>query len=357
MTSINDAYKKMIDGGLLAPDPRQKDAVTALEKLSLRMVEKNGGLFRKKQPPARGIYLQGSVGRGKTMVMDLFFKHAPVDKKRRVHFHAFMLEVHDQLHKLRGEMSTDDLLLHVANIISKNTRLLCLDEFQVKDVADAMILGRLFTALFDRGVTIVMTSNVRPDDLYEDGLNRDSFLPFIALLKACMDILTFDGERDYRLQRLAGKKTYFWPHDSDAAQSLEDIFDALADGDEAAPRDISVKGRVIHVPKQARRVAAFTFDQMCCDNKSAVDYLELLKHYDAFVISNVPKLGDADRNAALRFITLVDTLYDHHARLALSAAAPPEQLYAGHDHQKIFTRTVSRLNEMQSRQYIEGSSC
>lgn len=359
MTSLRHIYDSRITEGGLRPDADQQRAIAALEKLSAELADYRPGrqgFFRRRAAAPKGFYFYGGVGRGKTMAMDLFFRHAPVTAKRRVHFHAFMLEVHDFLHQLRRQRTAqaeiDGDLLAVADHIATQATLLCFDEFQVKDVADAMILGRLFTALFDRGVVIVMTSNIRPDDLYRDGLQRDRFLPFIALLKNKLHIFLFGGEVDYRLQRLSGRKVYFWPHNDDAASSLEDIFRDIGGGAAGSPREILVKGRVIHVPRAEKEVAFFTFAELCEENRSAVDYLELARHYRVFIVSDIPKLDDMKRNAVLRFVTLVDALYDHHAYLAVSAAAPLEQLYKGEEHAAVWPRTVSRLIEMQSKQYV-----
>lgn len=352
-------YEQKIIDGTLRPDEDQRRAVVLLNDLCRELQgydPQRRRLFSRRRPAPRGFYFHGGVGRGKTMVMDLFFSEAPC-VKRRVHFHAFMLEVHDYLHQLRtqrtrqGEIDGD--LLTVADHIAKDATLLCFDEFFVRDVADAMILGRLFTALFARGVVVVMTSNTMPDDLYRDGLQRDRFLPFIALLKQKLNVFTFGGDVDYRLKRLAGRKAYFWPHDDDADAAMHAIYDEVSEGSDSAPRDIAVKGRVISVPRAAKKAAFFTFAELCQENRSAVDYLELAKNFRVFFVADVPRLTDMNRNAVLRFITLIDTLYDHHAYLVLSAAAPPDELYSGEEHAAAFPRTVSRLMEMQSREYRE----
>ncbi len=362
MTTLTDIYDQRVKDGAFTPDDDQRRALEALEQLRRQLeapVEKSFlGLFKKAAPAPKGFYLYGGVGRGKSMVMDLFFGAVRVEKKRRVHFNAFMLEVHDFLHQLRSRKDAaeriDNDLFAAADKIASETQLLCFDEFQVRDVADAMILGRLFTALFDRGVTVVTTSNIAPDDLYADGLNRPSFQPFVALLKERLNIFSFDGVRDYRLRRLRELQVYFWPHDEDAHAEMQKIFKTVADGDAGAPLDITVKGRTIHVPKAAHQVACFTFAELCEQPKSALDYLELLKHFRVFIVENVPRLGDANRNAASRFITLIDTLYDNRARLVLSAAAPPDKLYEGGENAEVFQRTVSRLMEMQSPEYRAG---
>jgi cell division protein ZapE len=354
MKTLTEIYDSRLASGTLTPDEDQKHAMTALSGLIAQLAEKP----KKGQPAPRGYYFYGGVGRGKTMLMDMFFSTTKLKEKRRVHFHAFMLEVHDFLHERRsarkkGEAIDSDLIA-CADKIADEARLLCFDEFHVKDVADAMILGRLFTALFARGVVMVMTSNTAPDNLYRDGLQRDRFLPFIDLLKEKLEVIHFTGATDYRLNRLRGARTYYWPADADAHAEMEKIFAAVADGAAGSSVDISVKGRFIHVPKAAREAAWFTFSELCDTAKSAVDYLELAKIFRVFIIENVPLLDDMRHNAVLRFVTLVDTLYDHKARVALSAAAPPDKLYRGEMHAHAFERTASRLIEMQSKDYGEG---
>lgn len=364
MTTVLQAYEQKIATGAVTADPVQAAALRDLSLLADALagyVPGKRGLFRRVAPAPKGYYFYGGVGRGKSMVMDLFFAHAPVAKKRRVHFHAFMLEVHDFLHAQRtarskGETTRiDGDLLACADDIAARSTLLCFDEFQVKDVADAMILGRLFTALLDRGVVIVTTSNIAPDDLYKDGLQRDRFLPFIALLKQRLHVVHFTGAVDYRLGRIAGRKVYFWPHDTDAQQEMNRIFLDISDGAQGAAEQIEVKGRIIHVPRASKEIAAFTFADLCEQPRSALDFLELSKRYRVIVLSNVPKMDDTRRDAALRFVTLVDALYDNHIALVMSAAAAPQNLYTGTTHAGVFDRTVSRIMEMQSRTYRDAA--
>ena len=353
-------YQQKISMHHLLPDADQKRALQGLEKLCPALAgKKNGGFFKKffSVEAPKGYYFYGGVGRGKSMVMDMFFESAPLEKKRRVHFHAFMLEVHDFLHAKRTARekgapdSIDGDLIACADKIAQEARLLCFDEFHVDDVADAMILGRLFTALFARGIVLVMTSNIAPDDLYKDGLQREMFIPFIELLKKKLHVFHFSGGTDYRLHKLRAAQVYFWPHDEDAEREMNKIMRTMADGKPVAEMNISVKGRTIHVPAAARDAAMFSFTDLCEEPKSALDYLELVKRFHVFIVKNVPKLTDNRRDATTRFITLIDTLYDHRARLVISAAAPPEQLYRGDDNAKVFERTASRLLEMQSQEY------
>ncbi len=368
MSILPTLYNQKLETGELVPDADQQRAVAALsaldDALQQRSIRGNSGLFsfaRKKGSVPLGLYFYGGVGRGKSMVMDLFFTAARCEKKKRVHFHAFMLEVHDFLHCLRQSRRKDEKLridgdlIACADHIAAETQLLCLDEFHVRDVADAMILGRLFTALFARGLVVVVTSNLAPDALYEGGLQRDRFLPFIALLKEKMELVAFTGETDYRLGRLRDAKMYFFPHDNGIHAEMQKLFSLVTDGAESAAGTIAVKGREIFVPQAAKEAAFFTFADLCETSKSALDYLALVKHYRVFFLENVPLLDDSRRDAVLRFITLVDTLYDHHVWLVMSAAAPPEDIYQGAEHAPAFARTISRLMEMQSRNYKKAT--
>lgn len=311
-------------------------------------------------PQARGLYVWGSVGRGKTMLMDLFFEVAPVALKRRAHFHAFMSDVHERIFQFRqrvksGEEKDTDPIPHVAAELAKEAQLLCFDEFAVTDIADAMILGRLFTSLFGMGVIVVATSNVVPDRLYEDGLNRALFTPFIALLKERMDVVQLLSRTDFRLEKLAGNPVFIVPADAQARQRFDTLFHALA-GSDGAPMTLSVKGHPVEVPRAAGGVGRFAFTDLCSKPLGASDYLALAERFHTFMVEDIPILNFDRRNEAKRFITLIDTLYDRHVKLVASAAAAPQDLYHADQGREAFEfdRTVSRLIEMQSEDYLSA---
>jgi cell division protein ZapE len=297
-----------------------------------------------------GLYIFGAVGRGKSMLMDIFFDAAPVAKKRRVHFHAFMAEVHARIHARRK--AKGDPIGPVALALAAEATLLCFDEFQVADIADAMILGRLFAALFDAGVVVVATSNRAPDELYKDGLQRERFLPFIAMLKERLDVLELEGARDYRRARLAGRPVYFTPADARAHAALAAAFAELTGGAAAAPRTIPVLGRTLHVPRAAKGVAWFTFAELCQEALGPADYLALCRSYRGFILEGIPRLGAEQRNEAKRFNTFIDALYEARGTLVASAAVAPDQIYGAGEGDFEFQRTVSRLIEMQSAEYL-----
>jgi cell division protein ZapE len=313
-----------------------------------------GRAGRGSEPP-RGCYIHGPVGRGKSMLMDLFFEVVPVTAKRRVHFHAFMLEVHARLNEQRLRAGPrQDPLAPLADALVEHAWLLCFDEFQVQNIADAMILGRLFEALLERGAVVVLTSNLAPRRLYEGGLNRDRFLPFIALLEARLEVIALDGARDYRLDRLCDAATYHQPLGPATEARLEQAFAALTDGAAGAPEVIEVGSRRLEVPRAARGVAWFDFEALCEQPLGAADYLALTERYHTLLLSGVPRLTPDRRNQARRFITLVDALYDRRINLIIGAAAGPAELYPAGDGAFEFQRTVSRLAEMQSRAYLES---
>jgi cell division protein ZapE len=356
-------YRALRQAGRLDPDPAQQLAVERLQSLHRALLDYRpehglrGWLARfglsenhGAQAPV-GLYLCGPVGRGKSMLMDLFFATAPGPHKRRVHFHAFMLEMHDRIEQERRD-KTREPIAKVAADIAREAALLCFDEFQVDNIADAMILERLFRALFDAGIVVVATSNRGPDELYEHGLNRDRFLPFIELLKQKLYVLELDSGRDYRLARLVGKRVYYTPLGEAAHRALEAAFAELTDGAMGAPVTLAVQGRRLTVPRAARNVAWFGFADLCAQPLAAADYLALAEHYAAIIVEGVPRLARDERNEARRFNILIDTLYEARTLLVASAAVPPAEIYTGGDGTFEFRRTVSRLTEMQSADYI-----
>lgn len=368
-----DAYNALRKAEELREDQAQYDVAVRLDRLASELGAGNGlserGLFARlfgKAPSTapRGLYLWGGVGRGKSMLMDLFFAHAPVTAKRRVHFHEFMFDVHARLRherKTRSSTGKDDLhdpILPVAAALAKEARLLCFDEFHVTDVADAMILGRLFTQLLERGVVIVATSNRPPGDLYKDGLNRQLFLPFIAMIETAFDVLSLNGPTDYRLDRMRGMETWLTPVDARSTNLLSEAFFRLTDHDVedslAVPSDtLFVAGREIFVPKAFKGVAVFSFKRLCARPMGAADYLAIARRFHTVIIVAIPQMSPAMRNEAKRFTTLVDILYEHNVKLLASAAVAPEELYVEGTESFEFDRTVSRLLEMQSEHYLK----
>jgi cell division protein ZapE len=363
------AYRALLTAGSLKTDPSQALAVERLQDLwsKLRGYDPPprpeaanflGRLLRLRPaewaPDERpnGLYLVGDVGRGKSMLMDLFFIEARVARKRRVHFHRFMQDVHARIFAWRQAHPGDDPIPPLADALASGAALLCLDEFQVNDIADAMILGRLFQALFERAVVVVTTSNIVPDDLFRGKPGRDAFLPFVALLKDHLDVLAMDGGHDYRRQRLHGLPTWHVPSGARADAALDEAFAALSGGGAARPARLLVSGRTLHIPLAADRVARFDFEALCGQPLGPGDYLAIAIHYEALVLDGVPRLGPDNYDRARRFITLVDALYDHRVKLVASADATPDQLYERGEGARAFERTASRLEEMQGQDWL-----
>ena len=318
------------------------------------------GLGHAPKPPEgpHGLYIWGSVGRGKSMLMDLFFADAPVAKKRRVHFHEFMLEVQARLHSRREELAArgaspeSDTIVPIAKQIAAETRLLCFDEFQVTNIADAMILGRLFETLFAEGITVIATSNRAPDDLYNNGLQRDRFLPFIELVKQRLEVLELGGAQDYRMGRLRELDLYLTPLGAWATKKLDEAFRALSNGADGEPRVLRTQGRDVEVPRAAPGVAMAHFMDWCARPMGAADFLCIADNFHTVIVAEVPKMGPDSRDKAVRFVTMIDTFYEKKVKFICSAAANPNSLYPEGDGSFEFQRTVSRLMEMQSPEYL-----
>ena len=354
-----ERYRALLNAGQLQPDKAQARAAQALESLYRALKDyrpRSRGIFgfafgANGASPPKGLYIHGDVGRGKSALMDMFFESAPTPRKRRVHFNQFMTETHQRIHEWRnlsqGERSRrpefvreaeDDPIAPVAKGILSEATLLCLDEFQVNDVADAMILGRLFEKLLASGAVIVLTSNTAPDDLYEGGLNRQLFLPFIALIKDRLEMIELNGPRDYRLERMAGVTVYNTPLGPEADAAMDAAWRRLTDTAKSESLTLEVLERKIHVPQAAGGVARFTFDALCGEALGAADYLALAQNFHTLLIDRIPRLGPEQSNEARRFTLLIDTLYDEKVKLVCSAASPPQELYTDGDNAQAFRR-------------------
>lgn len=363
MTGILERYEALVATGELRADAEQAAAAERLEQLQ-RELERQGsagllGRFMKRKAPGpRGVYMWGGVGRGKSMLMDLFHQTLAIEEKRRVHFHAFMLEVHEKLRDERRKEQGDPIL-PVAATMARNVRCLAFDEMVVNNSADAMIMSRLFTSMMvDHGLTIVTTSNRAPGELYKDGLNREHFLPFIALIEQELDVLPLNGPTDYRLQRLGGMATWHEPLGEPATEQTRQAFYRLTDyppedSEHVPSAELDVGGgRKLHVPKALKGVAVFSFKRLCGEARGASDYLAIARMYHTVIIVGIPKMGPDKRNEAARFVTLIDALYENKVKLIVAADALPEHLYEAGSGRFEFERTVSRLNEMQSADYL-----
>jgi cell division protein ZapE len=331
-------------------DPPPRPAEGGLLERILRPLRAGNGAGR---PPPQGLYIVGDVGRGKSMLMGLFFSAAEVTRKRRIHFHAFMQEVHGQFHALqRNNSEIGDPIPLLADIIAESASLLCFDEFQIVDIADAMILYRLFEALFSRGVVIVATSNTAPENLFRGQPGRDALLPFIALIKRHLEVLVLEGKRDWRRGRLKTLPRWFVPADEEADAALSAIFAELSEGAPPRPKRLSVLGRELEIPLAAGPVARFDFAALCARPLGPADYLALATHFPALIVERIPRLLPEQSQEARRFITLIDAVYEHRVKLYASAAAAPDGLYPSGEEAAMFARTASRLIEMQSEQYL-----
>ena len=368
--TFSTRYAALIAAGEIEADPGQAKLAGHLADLAQRLdrhrlAQKSsslGWLFGRRnnhEAPLKGLYVHGEVGRGKTMLMDLFFATSLERRKRRAHFHEFMADVHERVrefrHKIKqGEFTDSDPIHLAADQIADETALLCFDEFHVTDIADAMILGRLFTRLFERGVTLVATSNVAPEELYKDGLNRALFVPFIRLLERQVDVVRLEARTDYRLEKLEGVAVWYAPADEDAEVALDMAWQKLTGQLAGEPRDLHLQGRVLRVPAAVRGVARFAFAQLCDQPLGPNDYLRLAREFHTLIVENIPAMDLPERNAAKRFIILIDTLYDHAVKLIASAAAEPPELYRAEDGYEAheFKRTASRLIEMRSQDYL-----
>ena len=368
--TFSTRYAALLTAGKIEADAGQAMLARHLADLERRLDQHRlarkssslGWLFAKREKfdaPLKGLYVHGEVGRGKTMLMDLFFETSSVVRKRRVHFHEFMNDVHERVHACRQEIKNgaipeQDPIRRTAAALAEDAWLLCFDEFHVTDIADAMILGRLFTRLFELGVVMVATSNLPPDELYKDGLNRALFLPFVALLERQCDVVRLDARADFRLEKLTGVPTWHVPADAKADGALDDAWRRLAGEHRGAAHELVVKGHIVQVPMAAMGVARFSFDDLCAQPLAAADYLKIAHEFHTVILDRIPVMDFANRNEAKRFIILIDTLYDNAVKLLASAQAQPDELYQGTEGYEAqeFRRTASRLIEMCSQSYL-----
>ena len=364
MSRVKQLYAARLAAGLILPDPAQAEAAVKLDALATALAGARGWLGLGKRA-VRGLYIWGAVGRGKSMLMDLFFEALAIKEKRRVHFHDFMLETHAFIfewrklspaerrkHSAYVREAGDDPIAPAAKRIADQASVLCFDEFHVTSIADAMILGRLFEFLFDHGVVVVATSNRKPSDLYLNGINRELFLPFLRRLEQDLDVIELKSARDFRLDRLSAAPVYYSPLGPEADAAMDAAFARLTAGAPPHTETLEAQGRQVHVPAQAVGVARFTFEELCTRPLGAADYLAIARHYHTVLIDRAPQMGADQRNWAARFVTLIDALYESRTKLVMSAAAAPDDLYVAGDQSFEFQRTASRLHEMRSADYL-----
>lgn len=363
MSEFYSRYQALIAQGELKADTDQDACAKRLAVLQteLEAVPPRGSvlwrMFSKKPKAPKGVYMWGGVGRGKSMLMDLFYDNLQINRKKRRHFHEFMLDVHQRLN-IERKKEIGDPILPVVEHLTAESRFLAFDEMVVNNSADAMIMSRLFTGLVQAGVTIVATSNRPPDDLYKDGLNREHFLPFIDLLKTRLDVIPLNGPTDYRRERLGSAKLWHVPNGEVATKALSEAFFRLTDyppedAVHVPSEELPVQGgRSLHVPKALKGVAVFSFKRLCTEARGASDYLAIARHFHTVILVGIPKLGKDNRNEAARFVTLIDALYEYRVKLLASADAEPDELYRAGDGSFEFERTASRLEEMRSEEYL-----
>jgi len=362
-SAIVAAYDSLIESGKISADKEQKKIADKLSILAKKLEKYRqkfhhgliSRLFRKrKASDINSLYIYGGVGRGKSMLMDLFFENVTVIRKKRVHFHAFMLDVHNRIHLSKKTSGRGELIKRIAAEIADENWLICFDEFQVQDIADAMILGRLFEELFNQGVVIVATSNRHPDELYKDGLQRQRFLPFIDIFKKKLDIIELAGSEDYRLKHLKSLATiFFTPLGKKAETFIKNSFTELTGGAKPETRIISVNGRKLKALRTHGKTVWFNFSELCEQALGASDYIEIAREFSTVLLANLPQMNSEKRNEAKRFVTLIDELYEHKVKLICTAEVPPEELYKKGDGSFEFERTASRLIEMQSEDYLK----
>lgn len=351
LSTYNDYLKK----NLIKFDANQELAMTEIDKFLSECLSLETSIYRsikKRKKLSKGIYLHGEAGVGKTMLMDMCFSSIDIKKKKRIHFQEFMIDVHNRLHNIRKNKNISDPLLVIGREVALETKFLCFDEFQIYDIADASIIGKLFTILFNEGTIIITTSNLRPAGLYPDGLHRDRLTPFIKYLEEECLVISLDSGKDYRKNRAVNIESYFSPLNNSSKESIDEIFNRLSNGSPYEERVLFIKGRELKIKKQALGCVRFDFNDLCAKPLGAEDFLSIAKEFDIIFIENIPKIAREKRNEAKRFISLIDALYDNHKKVFITADGEPEELYTAGDSKFEFQRCISRLHEMRSKEYL-----